>query len=569
MTKPAIEKKSELAFEELANETLLKISNHDTLRPFFMSILSDSDHWMFISSNGGLTAGRKNAEFALFPYYTDDKITELAEITGSKTILRVRHENDVLVWEPFSIRNHANLAIERNIYKSVINNKLVFEEKLLDFNLVFRYCWANSSRFGFVKTATIINNSEENLKLEVLDGIQNLLPYGVGSDLQRASSNLVDAYKRSELEPTTNLGIFALSAIIVDKAEPSEALKANVAWSVGVVNPTYLLSSIQLDKFRKGLSLNQEFDIKGEKGAYFVHQKLVIEAKNAHSWKIIADVNKNHSQLIELISELKSAQNITEQIEDDIKIGTKNLEKLVNLADGLQLTNDKLQDCRSYSNVLFNIMRGGIFDNNYEIQKNDLVKYIQKANKEIFVQYKDVLSNLPTTISYTELQMQLLQSNQPDLIRLGVEYLPLKFSRRHGDPSRPWNKFSINIKNETGGTVLDYQGNWRDIFQNWEALAYAYPHFIDGMLHKFVNASTFDGYNPYRVTKDGFDWETIGSTTTHGHTLVIGATTRLFIYSNSSNLSINSALTNYNPILVKIGLFMRRCPISSSHIMKL
>jgi hypothetical protein len=40
-------------------------------------------------------------------------------------------------------------------------------------------------------------------------------------------------------------------------------------------------------------------------------------------------------------------------------------------------------------------------------------------------------------------------------------------------------------------------------------LAYAYPDFIDGMIHKFLNASTFDGYNPYRVTKEGFDWETI------------------------------------------------------------
>jgi hypothetical protein len=56
---------------------------------------------------------------------------------------------------------------------------------------------------------------------------------------------------------------------------------------------------------------------------------------------------------------------------------------------------------------------------------------------------------------------------------------------------------------------LDYQGNWRDIFQNWEALAHAYPAFIESMVHKFLNASTFDGYNPYRVTKDGFDWETI------------------------------------------------------------
>ena len=62
----------------LANESYYKISNSHTMRPFFMTIVSDSNHWMFISSNGGLTAGRKNAEYALFPYYTDDKITDLA-----------------------------------------------------------------------------------------------------------------------------------------------------------------------------------------------------------------------------------------------------------------------------------------------------------------------------------------------------------------------------------------------------------------------------------------------------------------------------------------------------------
>ena len=47
------------------HEVYYKISNSDRMRPFFMSIVSDSNHWMFISSNGGLTAGRKNAEYAL------------------------------------------------------------------------------------------------------------------------------------------------------------------------------------------------------------------------------------------------------------------------------------------------------------------------------------------------------------------------------------------------------------------------------------------------------------------------------------------------------------------------
>jgi hypothetical protein len=42
-----------------------------------------------------------------------------------------------------------------------------------------------------------------------------------------------------------------LSAIIVDKAEPAEALKANIVWSYGLDNVTYLLSSFQLANFKK------------------------------------------------------------------------------------------------------------------------------------------------------------------------------------------------------------------------------------------------------------------------------------------------------------------------------
>jgi len=83
----------------------------------------------------------------------------------------------------------------------------------------------------------------------------------------------------------------------------------------------------------------------------------------------------------------------------------------------------------------------------------------------------------------------------------------LTFSRRHGDPSRPWNQFSIETKNEDGSPKLNYQGNWRDNFQNWEALGFSYPDFIEGMICKFLNATTADGYNPYRVTREGIDWE--------------------------------------------------------------
>ena len=58
-----------------------------------------------------------------------------------------------------------------------------------------------------------------------------------------------------------------------------------------------------------------------------------------------------------------------------------------------------------------------------------------------------------------------------------------------------------------GAERLSYQGNWRDIFQNWEALALSFPGYIESFIAKFVNASTADGYNPYRISRDGIDWE--------------------------------------------------------------
>ena len=94
-----------------------------------------------------------------------------------------------------------------------------------------------------------------------------------------------------------------------------------------------------------------------------------------------------------------------------------------------------------------------------------------------------------------------------DLQRLSHEYLPLYFGRRHGDPSRPWNHFSINLRQADGTPRLDYQGNWRDIFQNWEALALSFPGYLGSMIFRFLNGSTADGFNPYRVTRDGFEWE--------------------------------------------------------------
>ena len=499
-----------LAPVEIEGEIFYKISGVDEMRPFFMSIVSDSNHWMFIASNGGVSAGRKDAEHALFPYYTDDKITGSAESTGSKSVFWVYKNNKENLWEPFSERGIGKFNISRNLYKSKFGNKIVFEEINNDLALGFQYQWSSSNQYGFVRTGNLKNLSNAAIKIRLLDGLQNILPFGVGSDLQNRASNLADAYKRTELIPETGLGIFALSAIIVDKAEPSEALKANVAWCIGLDDMVYLLSTSQLTSFRGSGVVQQEEDIKGESGAYFVVSDISLPANQRKEWMIIMNVNQDHSAIVQLSASIKNDKELSKKVLADVKLGTENLVKLTAAADGLQYTADDLKDTRHFSNVLFNIMRGGIFDNNYQIDKWDFSNYLHKANHQVFEEEQLVIQQLPEIFSMQHLLSIANKKNNSNFLRLATEYLPLKFSRRHGDPSRPWNQFSINTRSEVDGSkILDYQGNWRDIFQNWEALAHSYPAFIEGMIFKFLNASTFDGYNPYRVTKDGFDWETI------------------------------------------------------------
>jgi hypothetical protein len=486
-----------------------KISHYDQMPPFFMSVVSDDDHWLYISSKGGLSAGRKNPENALFPYYTDDKIHDSGELTGSKTILLVEKDSKTFLWEPFSERFEGAYKISRNLYKNICGNQLIFEEENHDLGLTFSYGWYNSKQYGFVKKSRLECHGAASVQVRILDGLQNLLPYGIDLKMQTERSTLLDAYKKNELLTPSGLGLFLLSSIPVDKAEPSESLQATTVWSTGLDAKTNLLCSRQLNDFRKGQALTKETDIRAERGGYFIEGDLPLKKGESKTWYFVAEINQGPAEVVALADWISQDAGLSEALEADIAAGTKKLIQIVANADGLQQTSDKLLTARHFGNVLFNVMRGGIFDQNYLVTKRDLLTFIHHHNKTVATQHEAFLQGLPTTIAYTDLIGAAAKQGDAQLHRLCLEYLPLTFSRRHGDPSRPWNRFSIELLEPSGEKKLYYEGNWRDIFQNWEGLALSYPRYLEGMISKFVNASTPDGYNPYRVTRNGIDWEVI------------------------------------------------------------
>jgi hypothetical protein len=494
-------------FLTIGGERYYAIRRVDKLAPFFISVISSNDHWMFISSTGGLSAGRVSPETALFPYITVDRIHESTPHTGSKTILRVSGNGEEHIWEPYHPEHGRQFDIQRNLFKNLLGNKLCFEEVNHDLQLAFRYTWLTSSAYGHVRQCELTNLGTQGVSVDLLDGLQNIIPAGTPRVAQTNSSNLVDAYKWTELDVDSGLGIFSLYSGISDRAEPAESLRANTIFCLGMDDHKVLLSSTQVKNFRAGKAIETETNRRGIRGAYFVNKALELAAGATQRWQFVADVEQSHSKIADLCVQLENPAAVSTAITQSVQQGSDALARIMASGDGFQATHEENVSTRHYASVLFNILRGGVFDDQYTVSSQDFIDSVRLFNCNVYVQNETFLASLPIRLGIQTLLSTIEERGDKQLLRLCYEYLPITFGRRHGDPSRPWNHFSIKLRDDYGNSVLSYQGNWRDIFQNWEALAFSFPEYIENFIAKFVNASTMDGYNPYRITKEGIDWE--------------------------------------------------------------
>jgi hypothetical protein len=496
-------------FVDVDGEILYRISSYDRMNPFLMSIPSATDLWMFITSGGGLTAGRVDADGSLFPYLTVDQLHDAHHHTGPLTLVRVdRNEQAPVLWEPFSPTGTENPSVERNLYKNTIGNRLVFEEVHHELGLAFRYDWSACDEFGWVRSATLENRNSEPVAAALLDGLRNVLPHGASLPLYQQSSNLVDAYKKSEVDAATGLGLFSLTAGITDRAEAVERLRANTVWCCGPHGYRVHLSLEAVEAFRNGRVIPEQQVQNGVRGNYLVSFSLDLEPGESSRWYVAGDTGRDHAQIADLRNLILDDSELENRITEALRKADTILRREVASADGLQMSGHPESWTHHFANVLFNNMRGGVFAENYDVPVDDFVDFLGVRNSAIVDRHRPLLDSLPDPVSIQELRARAHETNDPDFERLCHEYLPLHFGRRHGDPSRPWNQFSIRVRNGSGQRVLNYQGNWRDIFQNWEALCTAFPGFLPNIVAKFVNASTVDGFNPYRINRDGVDWET-------------------------------------------------------------
>ena len=489
-------------FQDIEGERFICINALETIPTFFVSMISAQDHWFFTATNGALSAGRGSPGNSLFPYYTVDKIINNSNCTGPQTLIKVADK----VWEPFKSSSERIFSIGRKIYKSINGDTLIFEEVNHDLNLTFSYTWSTSEKYGFIRRSKLVNSSESAVEITIIDGLSDFLASGVDDRTHLAYSCLTDAYKVSELETSNQLLVHRMVASLVDEAIPLECLKATVLWSYGWDDASILIQQSDVEHYLNDPSFQSTDFSRGLRGCYYNAGSFKLGSNETKSWAIVADIDKTQSEVAALTIGLQNKDTLWQSVIDDIAEGRNALEELIQASDGLQICSEEIVSTYHRANVLFNIMRGGVFSDNYSISKSLLNAHIAKHNAHLADTDLAIIGNLPEAFSYNEL-VAASAKGSADLQRICNEYLPLVFSRRHGDPSRPWNRFNIKTKDESGNPIVGFQGNWRDIFQNWEALAWSFPYYNDAFIYKFLNATTADGYNPYRITDNGIEWE--------------------------------------------------------------
>ena len=485
-------------------ERWIGIDHVDAMAPFLTTAVGDNDCWLFAGSNGVLCAGRRDCDHALFPYLNADRLLEHPGAAGFLTAILIDEGAGRRLWEPWAAGPILHPR-SRGLFRHESGAGLLYEELDHDSGLTLSAEIATCTAFGLVRRVTLTNHGHATARLRILDGWHHLLPDGLGMEGWRDLSYLALGYMRHERRMGSPLALYTLNAAISDRAEPQEMTRVAAAWALGPGLPT-LLSTRQLDDFRRGGTLQVEHEARGITGALLTEMHADLEPGEAIDWMLGADTGLDHAAAIRLSDRINHASAV-DMVAEALAADRHAMRQRLAAADAVSATGVPVMDDHHSANVLFNIMRGGALPAAGLIEREAFAGWLLKHNCEVAARHRSTIAEWPAAIAFNELARLAEASGDVHLERLARAYLPLSFSRRHGDPSRPWNRFSIRLHDREGRPVNAWQGNWRDIFQNWEALALSFPTALPAMIANFLDATTADGYNPYRVSSDGIDWE--------------------------------------------------------------
>lgn len=418
--------------------------------------------WVFYVNRGQCVCsmGTADKEHPIMEFLSANRAYELAHSQGFRTFVKILDGKKMIYYEPFQKRL-TDLGMKRTQRMVIRPAQLTLEEENKTLGLKFSVEYFNipeDTYAGLVRILRIFNLGRKSLRLECLDGLPLIIPYGVDNYNLKNMRWLVESFVEVA---NYERGVPFFKGKVKQEDRPEvikikegnfylgfEATKGRPRLVKTAVDPKcvfgaltdhgYPLSFLEITPYK----IKEKQVLENRLPCAMGILRTTIPSGGAYTYVSLIGHASSEEELNRLVPSLSSIDYIEkkkEENEDLIHRLTQN---------NFVHSSSKPFDLYCRQNFLDNVMRGGF----------------------------------PVTLSGADTRTTL--------------HL---YSRKHGDLERDYNDFHLSPTNYSQGN-----GNFRDVDQNRRNDIFFNPDVREGNLEHFYNLIQLDGFNPLVVKPTSF-----------------------------------------------------------------
>ena len=398
--------------------------------------------WCFYTNRGQAVAsfGVENKNHSIMEFYPAHQAYQLVRNMGFRTFIKVGSE----LYEPFRLD-----SVKTRMYVGM--NELELEEINHDTGLktnVLYYTLPDEEVAGLVRRVTVQNISRQELRLQILDGMPGILPYGIGLKEMKDMAQTMKAWMQVE---------------DVEKRMPYY----RVRYSTG---DSAVVSRVEEGNFI--LSLSES----GRLLPIIADPELVFE----HDTSLEHPVGLIRHSLEELLQKKQITQNL-------VPSGFACMTRILPAGEVMEWNSVAGQ--ASSKKILSDYGKGNLDRSYFEDRYNRAAEKTRELGSFIDTKTSDPVFDAYCKQTYID---NVLRGGFP--IKAGKDSVFYVYSRKHGDMERDYNDFSMIPEYYSQGN-----GNFRDVNQNRRSDVLFTPYVKDHNIKLFYNLMQLDGYNPLVV----------------------------------------------------------------------
>lgn len=409
--------------------------------------------WVFYVNRGQGIAGFgvESKDHPLMEYQCAQRAYQVAAQLGFRTFLKGKRDGDAWNYEPFSSAGGDQVKRTMTTGLNDLEIEEVNETLGLQVNVLY-FLLPNEPFAALVRKVTFTNIGKGSLKLEILDGLPVLCPFGIDDQTFKNMGRTIEAWEEV-VNHKEGLPFFRIKASADDKLHVEEIKAGNFALA-----------------FQNGKQLPAMVDpqaVFGPDTAFGFPQKLADDGLKAILSRY--QVTQGRTPCAMFGAEIELAAG-----------GTETINSYYGHAPELEVIRSQVS----------------------RLQRSDFMP--AKIEEECQLAH-ELIAPIHTESASTVFDDYCSQTWLDNVMRggmpllLGGKHTYHIFSRRHGDLERDYNFFVVAPELYSQGN-----GSYRDINQNRRSDVFFFPKSGEFNIRLFMSLIQSDGYNPLTIQGSNF-----------------------------------------------------------------